>query len=265
MNALEIGGAGVCVAALGSMVRFAFVKRSRPADANLASRPHSALFGRWLREWVVWFLAPLERAAVTGEVAPETFNWLGLVFGAGAGAAFAAGALAAGGWLLLVSGVTDVLDGRVARARGMASPFGAFLDSTLDRFVEAICFVGLVWYFRSMPAGALASSAALAGSLLVSYTRARGQGLGVDCPRGALQRPERVVLLAVAALADRRVTAAVGWPPGTVIAWGAGFIALGSIATAIYRTAAIGRALRRGSRRNAGPVPAAAPRGRKVL
>ena len=244
MSTLEIGGLLLLISAVFSMPVFALQARGRQPDGNLSGRPPGAILGTWIREWFVWLIAPVERAAVLARVAPEALNYAGLVLGAAAGIAAALGRLPVAGWLLLASGATDVLDGRIARARGLASPFGAFLDSALDRYVEAFLFLGCLWHFRGWPAGALLSAAALAGSQLVSYSRARGQALGVDCSRGAMPRAERIVLVAFASILDGRIAAAAGWSGGSLLALVIGAVAVGAWGTAIYRTAAIARALR---------------------
>jgi CDP-diacylglycerol--glycerol-3-phosphate 3-phosphatidyltransferase len=99
---------------------------------------------------------------------------------------------------------------------------------------------------------AAATALAIAGSLLVSYTRARGEALGVSCAGGLAQRAERLVVLALAALLDPAGTAWLGWRSGTLLAGAVVVIALGSLATAIYRTAMIARTLKR---RPAGITP----------
>lgn len=107
-----------------------------------------------------------------------------------------------GAAMLLVGGLFDSLDGLVARARGSASKAGAFLDSVLDRYGELLVLTGVWGYmYRTGQPPVLTTLAilfTLAGSLLVSYTRARGEGLGVTCTTGLLQRPERILLLALA-------------------------------------------------------------------
>jgi CDP-diacylglycerol--glycerol-3-phosphate 3-phosphatidyltransferase len=110
------------------------------------------------------------------------------------------------GALVLVGGIWDIFDGQVARASGMASKFGSFYDSTLDRISEIVVYMGLLSLYNNYGA-ALADVwmiyvifAAMGGSLMVSYTRARAEGLGVDCTVGLMQRPERVVLLGVGSL-----------------------------------------------------------------
>jgi CDP-diacylglycerol--glycerol-3-phosphate 3-phosphatidyltransferase len=92
-----------------------------------------------------------------------------------------------------------MLDGEVARRRGLVTKAGAFLDSNLDRLAEAALFFGLAAGFPDR-AGLFAALAALVASLLVSYARARGEGLGVDCPAFGWERPHRLVLVLVALL-----------------------------------------------------------------
>ena len=106
--------------------------------------------------------------------------------------------VAAGYWLL-GAGFFDVLDGAMARNGGQPSLFGAFWDSTLDRVSEAVVFGGLLLYYdqHQRPAELLLAFGVCILSLLVSYTRARAEGLGVDCEVGILPRPGRVILLAL--------------------------------------------------------------------
>jgi CDP-diacylglycerol--glycerol-3-phosphate 3-phosphatidyltransferase len=236
---------GILGGFLLTMPLYLFVRRRRVLDPDVPHRPRSVLLGSWLKDWLLWLISPVERAAVRRGVAPEVFNYVGLVLSAGAGAALAAGLLPLGAFLYLLCGAADVLDGRIARGRGVSSDYGAFLDSTLDRFAETFVFLGLAWYFRTWPAAGLFCLLALAGSLLVSYTRARGQAVGVDFNKGLMQRAERIVLLSAAALFDAPVTAWLGWGRGTLVAVTVFLIGAGSMVTAVYRTAAIGRRLRR--------------------
>ena len=108
---------------------------------------------------------------------------------------------------MLIGGAFDTLDGALARATGQASVFGEFFDSTMDRFSEAVVFLGVaVSYLRSpvidvtAVVGVALSFAAMIGSIMVSYARARAEGLDLDCEVGWLQRPERIVILGVALL-----------------------------------------------------------------
>lgn len=108
-----------------------------------------------------------------------------------------------GGALIIGFSLFDMLDGQAARLGGMASTFGAFFDSVLDRYCEFVTVGAVAYLFlcRGWDIAALLTFLALMGSLLVSYTRARGEGLGVSCKIGFMQRPERVVVTALSLLA----------------------------------------------------------------
>jgi len=145
---------------------------------------------------------PVGHAIASTGISANALTLAGLVLNIIAAGIVGAGWLTAGGVAFLVASAFDTLDGAVARASGTASPFGAFLDSLTDRYAEAVMFVPLLLFFGSheQPWLVVACAAALVGSLLVSYARARAEGLGVDCEVGLLQRPERVILLAAGLL-----------------------------------------------------------------
>ena len=145
----------------------------------------------WYRECV----RPLEEALTAAEIGPNAITYSQTALAAAAGAAFACGAMFLGGWLVIAAGTLDVLDGSVARRTKGGTPRGAFIDSVVDRYAELFTYIGLAVYFRGswmVPVVWLG----LFGSLMVSYTRARAEGLGVECNVGGAQRPERIVLLA---------------------------------------------------------------------
>jgi CDP-diacylglycerol--glycerol-3-phosphate 3-phosphatidyltransferase len=144
---------------------------------------------------------------------------------------------------VLLGGVADVLDGRIARARGMASERGAFLDSTLDRFAEVGAFVGLAVLFRASAVHVALVATALGGSLLVSYARARGESVGVVCKVGVMQRAERLLLIGFGGLLDPAVCAWTGWSPGALLMGLIALVAVGTVSTAVYRTIWIARRL----------------------
>ena len=107
-----------------------------------------------------------------------------------------------GGAILLVSGLFDMMDGRLARLGNMSTTFGAFWDSTLDRYSELFSLFGITLYLMTASgiwAGVI-TFLALVGSIMVSYVRARAEGLGIECKVGLMQRPERVVVTALAAI-----------------------------------------------------------------
>ncbi|HUQ19919.1 MAG TPA: CDP-alcohol phosphatidyltransferase family protein [Gemmatimonadaceae bacterium] len=228
-----------------TMPVFAIVARNRALDADVARRSRTILLGHWVRDWLMWVIGPIERGMVRAGVSPDLLNYLGVLFGFAAGVAFASGMLAAAGWLIFLGGVADVFDGRVARARGISSQYGAFADSTLDRFAESFTFLGLVVFFAASPLLVLATTAGISGSLLVSYTRARGEAVGVSNTAGVMQRAERLVLLGLGGILDPWITSSRGWAPGTLLGGIVGIIAIGAWGTAIYRTFAIGNELKK--------------------
>lgn len=223
--------------AFGSMAVYALTGARHAPDPLESATRGGFVLGTFVRSWFYWFIAPLINAALWLGLGPTFFNLLGVAFGCAGGVAFAYGNMALGGWGVLLGGAADVMDGRIARARGLASERGAFLDSTLDRFAEVGAFVGLaLWFSGSRPA-LLAVVVGLGGSLLVSYARARGESVGVLCKGGVMQRAERLLLLGMAGLFDRLVVVTLGAPePGLLVLGAVTLIAVGTLGTAIYRT-----------------------------
>lgn len=167
-----------------------------------------------LRGSVYGIISPLIGLLVRHRVHPNLLTTLGFLATAGAGLAFHRHAVHAAGFLILVGGFFDILDGRVARLTGLGSKFGAFYDSTLDRISEIVVFLGIlslyndtepdgpdlaVWWLGDVAMIYLVMLA-MAGSLMISYTRARAEALGLDCKVGLMPRAERVVLIGGAAL-----------------------------------------------------------------
>jgi CDP-diacylglycerol--glycerol-3-phosphate 3-phosphatidyltransferase len=235
---------GILGAAFLSMAVYAVTGRRRDADAEKKGAQFLLGVGDFLVHWLMWVLRPVERMALAAGLTPDFFNFAGLAFGMLSGHLIGTGRLELGGWAIAAGGLCDIMDGRIARARGLVSPYGQFIDSTLDRFVEVFAFLGFVFYLRAFPWGPSIAAAAITGSLLVSYTRARGESVGVLCKEGLMQRAERLVLTFLACLLDRPVTAALGWPGGMVLIWVLGLIAIGTFATAIQRTFWISARLR---------------------
>lgn len=134
---------------------------------------------------------------------PSMLTWFGFFLSVITGWVVSRGMLVLGGVLVLVAGLFDALDGSLARATGRVSKFGAFLDSTLDRFSEAVVYLGLLVFFTGQPVGQegiALTYLAIVGSLMVSYTRARAEGLGYECKVGLFTRFERVVVLSLGLL-----------------------------------------------------------------
>lgn len=148
---------------------------------------------------------PLARLLARTRITPNALTWMGFIITAGAAALIVTGHMLAAGIVALVAGFFDMLDGAVARTTGRVTRFGAVLDSTLDRLSEAVLLLAVMLVFaRENQVGwSLLSGIALLGSLMVSYIRARIEGLGVSCKAGLFTRPERVLILALGLLLSR--------------------------------------------------------------
>jgi len=156
---------------------------------------------------------PLVRLLIRMGLTPNMVTTIGLILNIGVAVIFISGAeegrrgdLSYVGWaggLILFAGLFDMLDGQVARLGNMSSPFGALYDSVLDRYSELILFLGICYYLVSHHyfMSSLFAFIGLIGSMMVSYTRARAEGLGIECKDGLMQRPERVIIIGVSALA----------------------------------------------------------------
>jgi len=151
-------------------------------------------------------------------VSADAVTLLQLFMSALCAAAFALGWLFTAGWLLIGCGSLDVLDGAMARKRGVDGPRGAFIDSVVDRYAESIVFLGMAGLYRADWRLWLVF-ASFFGAFMVSYTRARAEALGVTCRVGLLQRPERYVMLGFGAMGSALLShltcAAV--PEGTLL------------------------------------------------
>lgn len=172
---------------------------------------------------------------------PNMATLIGLLLNAITAAVLATGALRIGGVMLLIAGVFDMVDGALARVRNQKTTFGAFFDSTLDRYSEGIIILGVILYVNSLPAStektwtlALAYIAGL-GSLMVSYARARAEGLGLEMKSGLMARPERVLVLGVGL-----ILGAESW-----LIWTLLVLAVTSVFTSVQRIVVVWRKLSR--------------------
>jgi CDP-diacylglycerol--glycerol-3-phosphate 3-phosphatidyltransferase len=178
---------------------------------------------------------PLVRALVRSGVRPNTITTIGTMLVVASAVGYGLGAIRLGGLLLLLSGLLDTLDGAVARESGAATKFGAFYDSTLDRIGDGATFIGIASYLLYAPDVAYRSLAiilamiAILASLVVSYARARAEGLGIDCRVGIAQRAERIIGLGLVSLV-------VGAGQHALILEGAvALLAVASIITVVQR------------------------------
>lgn len=220
--------------------------KGRYRDAELEARGTSILLGAETRAFFAWLVRPLWELLRVMRVPPDAITTLSVLLAAAAGVSVAFGRFTLGGWLYLFAGVCDFLDGRIARITNRATPAGAALDSILDRYAESVVMIGLAWYYRGSWVLAVVLASML-GSLMVSYIRARGEGLGVDVKVGVMQRPERLVLLgasmAFAPVLEAMLVPTDPHPLHRLTVWALVFLALAANATAAVRLVHVLRAL----------------------
>jgi CDP-diacylglycerol--glycerol-3-phosphate 3-phosphatidyltransferase len=162
---------------------------------------------------------------IESRLTPNTISLSGLVLNLAAAVLVLEHLFFLAGVAFIVGSVMDTLDGRYSRMSGKGTLFGAFLDSTLDRMEEGIVLTAVAWYFADSGDAVAAAACVIAvlGSLMVSYTRARAEALGVECKVGIATRPVRVILLSI----------------GLVFAKGAGLFDIELLAPSIYAMAAL--------------------------
>jgi CDP-diacylglycerol--glycerol-3-phosphate 3-phosphatidyltransferase len=150
-----------------------------------------------LRPRIAAILQPIGRGLVKLHITANVLTFFGLLLAVGVGVTVMNGQLLLGGILMLLSGLMDALDGAVARQSGIQNRFGAFFDSTSDRYAEGFVLLGLSIYGWTLNDQRIVLLAFVAfwGSLLISYTRARAEGLGIECKIGLFTRLERFMLI----------------------------------------------------------------------
>src|SRR2546430_5616752 len=175
---------------------------AHPRGARAGARaPALTMLGR-SREPARAYTDPVGRALVRLHLRPNHLTVLGFGVSVLAASAFVAGQLKSAGLLLIVAGLCDFFDGAVARVSGQVTTFGAFLDSVIDRYSDLVVMLGIVVLFARTPhaRGAVVAMAGLMGSMMVSYTKARAESVGVTCTVGLMERPERLICLIAGAL-----------------------------------------------------------------
>jgi CDP-diacylglycerol--glycerol-3-phosphate 3-phosphatidyltransferase len=151
------------------------------------------------RKWSAWVLEPIARLLARLHVTPNQATVLGFLLTAAVAVIIALGYLRLAGFLLIGTLALDAVDGTLARMTGAVSRFGGFLDSTLDRWAEIALYFGLAWYFTAtgQSYAVLLTMAVMAASLMVSYTRARAEGIGIPLKEGVFTRFERLTVLII--------------------------------------------------------------------
>ena len=180
--------------------------KSMPKADFIENRHHSKILNKWIRHWWIWVTTPLFRFFLKLKCTPNQISALGTVFGVFSGLSFAftpkwvsVGSFGLGGWFMIIGGSLDFMDGRLARETGQESLAGAFFDSVMDRIAECMVFSGLAWYFRDSWILWIVM-AAFTGGMLTSYSKCRGDKMGVSYEGGMMQRPERMVYTGVGAI-----------------------------------------------------------------
>ncbi len=201
--ALAMATLVVAVAYAGRVSRVGAARESRIEQAG-----GSPLLGKAAMEMGYWAMRPVARACVALGISANTVSWFSLVLAAVAGVALGAGAFGLAAVVSLASSACDALDGMIARDTGTASDSGEVLDAAIDRYAELFFFGGVVFHERLDPFAVVLTLAATAGAIMVSYSTAKAEALGVTAPRGAMRRQERAVYL-VLGVALVPITAAV--------------------------------------------------------
>ncbi len=168
------------------------------------------------RERYMRIISPIGNLFVRIGIHPDILTVSGLILSILAGLVYCNGSFFWAAWVLVLAGSCDALDGHIARLTNKNRPFGAFMDSTLDRYSDMFPMLGIAYYFAGGPplfgvAGGAPNAEpaywtvvviilAVTGSFMVSYTRARAEGLSVSCKKGLMQRPERIILVIIGSL-----------------------------------------------------------------
>ena len=172
--------------------------RGAQRTARIDRIARSPYLPRVVMEFGYWMIDAPANALVRLGVTPNTITTLSLLFTLGAAVLFGMGRMAEGGWALILGFICDAWDGIVARKTNTSSMAGEFYDATVDRYNDLFAFLGLMYYYRNDPLPLGLATLAMIGSTLTSYTRAKGEAVGVDPNVGWMQRHERGVYLGLA-------------------------------------------------------------------
>ncbi|GBD38871.1 CDP-diacylglycerol--inositol 3-phosphatidyltransferase [bacterium HR37] len=209
--------------------------------------PSSKLLGSRIKMWWLVMITPIENFLIEQKVHPNVLTVTSLIVSAITGFFFHIGWIFLAGIFLLAGSTFDVFDGRVARAQGLNSQYGAFFDSCMDRFAEAFIYLGLLGYF-SGSSFLYVVFLILVSTMMVSYTRARAEGLGIDCNVGIMQRTERIVYIGVFSVFNfvgNLISSALGFKPDDYLLKFALIVVLAfSLYTSIERMVYVMRKLR---------------------
>jgi len=245
------GTAAAATLVIGITIALALRGIQRTRIEGDSPDPGGPMLGPRVRAWYRGLFGPTEQWLADAGIRPDHLTYAQLLVSIVAGAAFATGAIFLAGWLTILAGTLDILDGGVARRTGSASPRGAFLDSVTDRWAEVATFAGLaIFYYGSVWMLTVVALAAFA-SQMVSYVRARAEGVGIALVGGRAQRPERYVVLGfgawISGLVAHLLCPLLGRQSHIILAAAVGLLAGMAVATAMQRTREALAALETGS------------------
>jgi CDP-diacylglycerol--glycerol-3-phosphate 3-phosphatidyltransferase len=166
-------------------------------EARIERAGSSPLLGKAAMEMGYWAMRPVARFCIAMGLTANAVSWVSFALAAGAGVSLAVGAFGVAAVLSLASSACDALDGMIARDTGTAGDAGEVLDAAIDRYAELFFFGGIVLRERLDPFAVVLTLAATAGAIMVSYSTAKAEALGLPAPRGAMRRQERAVYLVV--------------------------------------------------------------------
>ena len=170
--------------------------RGQPRTERIQRSGGTVLMNEWIMEYGYWFMGAGARVFLWLRCSADVVTLLGFMLIAGGSVAVGFGYFGLGGWLILFGSMFDAMDGIVARESGRSSNAGEFLDSIVDRYAEIASYIGLCYYYNDRPWAMAAVLCGLLGSLMLSYSRAKAEALGVtDAPSGLMRRHERAVYL----------------------------------------------------------------------
>ncbi len=183
-----------------ALILFFFISKNRPKDKEIEERHSSLILNKWIREFWMWLLNPLYRILVFFKFTPNVISLLGTVLACLSALAFVFNHIGLGGWVMVLGASFDFFDGRIARETGQTSRAGSFFDSSMDRVSEGATLTGIAFMYRHDTLGFFIVMAVYLGSMLTSYTKSKGETMGVDYSGGMMQRPERLAYLGAGAI-----------------------------------------------------------------
>lgn len=176
------------------LIIFAIISRKWPKNVEIEDRHSSMILGRWIREFWFWLTNPIFKFFIYFKISPNAISIMGTVVALLSGFCFAFGHIGLAGWVMVLGASLDFFDGRVARTLNRVTLAGSYIDSCMDRISEGLTMAGIVYLYRDSYIFWVAM-AAFIGSQITSYTKAKGENMGVEYAGGMMQRPERIAYM----------------------------------------------------------------------